>query len=100
MILRTEPAKRDLAEIWLYIALDSPGAADHLVDTIDEKLKMLEENPRLGTTRDDLLPSVRAYGVGSYLLFYKQIPAGIELLRVLHGARTLRRLLGKRKGTD
>jgi toxin ParE1/3/4 len=28
--------------------------------------------------------------VGSYLIFYRQVAEGVEIVRVLHGARSLR----------
>jgi len=35
-------------------------------------------------------------GFDSYLIFYRPIAEGVEIYRVLHGARDLRRLLTRR----
>jgi toxin ParE1/3/4 len=94
-VIRSQHARLDAAEIWLYIAADSVAAADRLIDSFDEKLKLLAEMPGLGTMRDELSPGLRSFPVGSYLLFYRQVPGGIELARIVHGARNLRRLFKK-----
>lgn len=44
--------------------------------------------------RDDLLPGVRAWAVGDYLIFYRIEPDAVEILRILHGARDLDELIG------
>jgi plasmid stabilization system protein ParE len=38
----------DLNEIWEYIAQDSVGAADRLLDDIENALNMLVSNPHAG----------------------------------------------------
>ena len=41
VIRRTAQAEEDLIDIWLYIAQDNPGAADRLLDEIEEKFFLL-----------------------------------------------------------
>jgi toxin ParE1/3/4 len=48
----------------------------------------------MGTPRDTLAPGLRSFPVGSYLVFYRVVPEGIEVARILHGARDLKELLG------
>lgn len=91
-VRKTVPAKRDYVQIWLHIAGDSVDAADRVVAEFDEKLQLLAQFPGLGQSREDLAPSLRSFPVGNYLLFYRAVKGGIELVRVLHGARDLRRL--------
>ncbi|MEK7677203.1 MAG: type II toxin-antitoxin system RelE/ParE family toxin [Verrucomicrobiota bacterium] len=86
---RTAQANLDLVEIWSFIAADNPDAADQLLETIDEKAKLLAQSPELGRKRSDLAPSLRSFPVGNYLIFYRPDPNGIEIIRVLHGARDL-----------
>lgn len=88
--LHTRQAQEDLLFIWSYIAADSPAAADRLVDAIDRKCAVLAENPKLGPARPDIAPELRYSPVGSYLILYREIPEGVEVVRVLHGARNLR----------
>jgi toxin ParE1/3/4 len=41
----------------------------------------------MGEAVDNLAPGVRRHSLGDYLLFYRLCGEGIELIRVLHGAR-------------
>lgn len=86
-VLRKPQAESDLIEIWSYIALDNLEAADRLLDVIDDKALTLAESPLIGRERKELLPGIRSFAIGNYVLFYQQIENGIEIIRVLHGAR-------------
>jgi len=88
-VLRTSLAELDLAEIALRIAEDNPTAADHWLDSIDEHCRLLASMPEMGRRRPDLAPRLRSLPVGNYIIFYRPLPSGIEVIRVLHGARDL-----------
>ena len=49
----------------------------------------LSENPRLGPARPDLAADLRYFPVGRYVLLYREIPGGVEIVRCVHGARDL-----------
>jgi toxin ParE1/3/4 len=85
----TPLAERDLEEIWFFIAQDDPTAADRLLDLLEQKYKLLAHNPHMGPARPDIAKELRYHPVGSYLLLYRIISGGIELVRVVHGARDL-----------
>lgn len=91
-VIQSPEAQNDLIEIWLYIAANNQAAADRLIDTIDEKLALLSDSPQMGIAREDLRTSLRSFPVGKYILFYRSINGGIELLRVIHGARDIESL--------
>lgn len=86
---KSAKAEEDLIEIWLYIAQDDLGAADKLLDRFEETGWLLAENPELGQARPDIAPDFRYFPVGSYLMLYRKIRKGIELVRVVHGAKLL-----------
>ena len=86
---KTARAEEDLIDIWLYIAQDNPDAADNLLDTIEEKGRLLAENPEPRQTRPDIADEFRYLPVGRYLMLYRVIDGGIELVRVVHGMRLL-----------
>jgi len=50
----TPQALGDLFELWTYIALDSPAAADRVEEAIYLACERLAESPRTGTVPDDL----------------------------------------------
>ena len=92
-LIRTAQAEEDLIQIWLYIALDSPRAADRLLDALGEKSRNLADNPGLGAQRSDIAPAVRSWPVGNYLILYREIEDGVEIVRYVHGARGLEALI-------
>jgi toxin ParE1/3/4 len=47
----TPLAEQDLVEIWYFIAQDDPLAADRLLDLLEEKYKLLADNPHMGPTK-------------------------------------------------
>ena len=83
-------AVADLAEIWAYIALDSPDNADHFVDRIFRICQEgLASNPDLGRAREELSPGLRSLVFESYVIFYHPIPNGVAVVRVLNGMRDI-----------
>lgn len=88
-IQRTAQAEEDLIELWLYIAQDNPAAADRVLDDIEGRFHSLAENPLMGRLRPDIAPELRYFVVGKYLILYRIVPNGIQIVRVIHGARDL-----------
>jgi toxin ParE1/3/4 len=88
-IIRTPQAREDLFSIWDYIAERNARAADALIQRIDETLRTLAANPGIGQRQDQYRPGLRCFSVGVYLIFYLTITDGIEVIRVLHGARDI-----------
>jgi toxin ParE1/3/4 len=46
----------------------------------------------MGPARPDIAKELRYHPVGNYLLLYRIISGGIELVRLVHGARDLQSL--------
>jgi toxin ParE1/3/4 len=93
---RTPAAKADVAEIWKHIAVLNFDAAERWLAEIDDKVALLSRFPGLGRRRDELAKNLRSYPVGNYLIFYLKVKGGIEIIRVLHGARNLRKLFRRK----
>ena len=87
--MRGQNARTDLDEIWLHIALDSPANATRLVDAMLRRCELLAEQPGIGRARSEFGSDLRSFAVGRYLIFYRPIADGIEVVRVVHGARRL-----------
>ncbi len=85
----TNEAKRDLLSIWSYVAEDNPAAADRVLDSLNEHMSLLTDNPLLGPARPDIAPDLRYLVSGNYLVLYRVISEDAEIVRVLHGARNL-----------
>lgn len=88
-IVRTPKAEEDLIDIWCSIALDSPRAADCMLDRLALRIGRLAEFPDLGASRPDIATGARLLVEGNYLILYRHVDEGIEIVRVVHGARDL-----------
>ena len=86
-IERTSRAKTDAVEIWAYIAQDNVTAADDLIDQIESRLARLARMPESAEAVPYIAPDVRCSSVGNYVIYYRPIDDGIQVLRILHGAR-------------
>jgi toxin ParE1/3/4 len=78
-------AQADIDEIWDHIARDSVPNADRFVDGIERRFGLLAGNPGLRSRRDDLRPGLRRFAHARYLIYYRAIRGGIEVVRVVHG---------------
>lgn len=90
----TIPAKRDLVEIWVYIAEDNMDAADATEKRIRSVCDKLDQSPSLGKLRSELGAEIRAIGTGNYMVYYRLTPNGVRILRIVHSARDVFRLTG------
>ena len=89
----TTEAEEDLIDIWNYIAQDNPQSADDLLDEIDARSVALASNLYLDAARPDITPELRHSLVGRYLILYRIITDGVQVVQVIHGARRLSNLL-------
>jgi toxin ParE1/3/4 len=70
-----------------YIARDKPLAAIAFVQTLKDKSNTLARFPLLGAAREGLIPGLRMFPVGNYVIYYRPQGGGVRIERVLHGAR-------------
>ncbi len=86
----TATASRDIETIIDLIA-DNSGfdAAERFLKKVNQKCQTLASFPNMGRRRDELLEELRSFPVDDYLIFYRPIKGGIEILRVISGYRDL-----------
>ena len=89
-----EGAGNDLEEIWEYVAQENPDAARKLIKEITNKFKFLRDHPQIGREQNTLLGTLRSFPVKNYIILYQPHDDGIEILRILHAARNIERILG------
>lgn len=82
-----QQAKTDLREIWDYVAADNPAAVDRLIDNFYEKFRLIATQPLMGQSRKELGANLRSFSIGAYVAIFGPIDDGIEVVRVIHGAR-------------
>ena len=100
-------ALRDLDEAADFIGRrSSPERAIRFLRAADSVLKRLAKMPGLGTRYESADPAFADLRVApvsrfkNYLIFYRPVADGIEVLRVLHGARDLHGILAAEFGTE
>jgi toxin ParE1/3/4 len=82
-----------LQEIHDYIANDNLDAASHVLDRFDDRFGMLREHPGIGKKRNELPPGLRCIAEGNYLIVYRLVEQTVEIARVLHSKRNIRKIL-------
>jgi toxin ParE1/3/4 len=85
----SDKATADLDEIWLYITQDNPDAADKYIRAIVSRFPTLASMPFMGRQREELSPRLRSFPVGRHVIFYRPLDNGVEIARVLDGAKDL-----------
>ena len=101
-VVRRPQAKRDLIQIGRYIAQDSVSSAVRFLRSARSDMRKLAEMPGMDARRDfedARLAELRSWPIGgfrNYLIFYLPLSDGIEVVRVLHGARDLERIFRSR----
>lgn len=94
MTFRLRPqAAADIESIALHIASDNLAAASNWLDDMQQHCQRLGAMPAMGTPRFDVRPNLRMLPVGNYLILYQEAEAGVDIVRVLHGARQWQELL-------
>lgn len=87
-VVVTETAREDLASMVEYVSIDSPRAAQKIIRTIHDRLKMLRSFPKLGRIIPEIGdPALREIVVDTYRILYRLRKGKIEILRSLHGRR-------------
>jgi toxin ParE1/3/4 len=90
----------ELWAIWAFIAKDNPDAATRVVEAAYETFVTLASTPGLGRLRkfrNSSLKGIRSWhvsGFDNYLIFYRSVAGGIQVLHVYHGARDIEVLFG------
>ena len=62
---------------------------------MDARILMLARQPLIGESRDESLPELRSFSVSHHVIYYRPLARQhpfVEIVRVLHGARDVRRL--------
>ncbi len=85
----SDPAIKDLDDIWIYIAENNPENADRFIEFMFKKCEQLVDMPFIGRQRDELLPELRSFPVKAYVVFYRIQTEVIEIVRILSAYRDI-----------
>ncbi len=99
-IIKLPRAESDLIGCYAYLGEEaSIETADRFLVAVEKTLDQIAGTPGIGATHDTNRPQLaglRSVAVAKfkrYRLFYQTFDDRIELVRVLHGARDIRRIL-------
>jgi len=94
-ITKTPQVRRDLIELADFIAQDSLDAAERFLKAAEAAFHLLASMPEMGALcwfQSPQTAGVRVWsirGFENYLVFYRPVEAGIDVIRVIHGARDI-----------
>ncbi|MCI5139350.1 MAG: type II toxin-antitoxin system RelE/ParE family toxin [Candidatus Electrothrix sp. AR1] len=89
-VIFSPEAVKDLEDIWLYIAQDSPDRADNFVDKLrDSCMEDLALSPKIGSKRNYLSKDLLALPFKNYMIYYRCRSAQVQIVRVLHGSKDM-----------
>lgn len=87
-------------DIYLTIGLEQPLAAERYLARMEQKSKLLVDQPRLGVRKPEIQPAARMLVESPYVLLYETVPdtddgpiETVEIVRVIDGRRDLSNLL-------
>jgi len=80
-------ASRDLNDIADYFAENSLEAGDRFFRAFNRKCQQLVAFPNSGKSYATIRPGLRGLSLESYVIFYRILDDGIEILRVVSGRR-------------
>ena len=72
--------------------MDDPQAASRFADLLKEKWRLLADFPKSGRERPDYRSGIRSFPIGNYVIFYRIVKGGIEVVHVYDGRRNLEEL--------
>ena len=82
-------ASQDLTEIADYFSDSNVAAGERFFRAFDRKCKQLVAFPNSGRSYDSIRPNLRGISLDGYVIFYRLLDDGIEILRGVNGRRNL-----------
>lgn len=83
-------ARQDLSDIFDYIARDKPIAAAKWIEKIESRCELLASTPGFGESRLEYGAEIRSCSLGRYVIFFRPIEGGAEVVRIIAGDRDIR----------
>ena len=99
-VTRKPEVKRDLRGIANHIAQDSVDAALRFLRAAENSFKFLSRNPEIGAFCQFANPETwgmrvwRVKRFENYLIFYRPIHKGVDIVRVIYGGMDLEAIFG------
>jgi toxin ParE1/3/4 len=92
-IVFRQAALRDLKQIGEYIAREDVAAAERFRNKIVRRINILRQFPESARPRPEFGRDIRTIPIGRYIVFLRIEAPKVTVLRILHGARDLPRVM-------
>ena len=106
-IEKRSPAFDDLRRHALYLAgVTDASVGMRFLESVEKAFATLAKMPSMGRIRrfpHFELGEMRSWpvpGFERYLIFYRELPNGVEVIRIIHGMRNLDRIFGGESNSD
>jgi toxin ParE1/3/4 len=99
-VVERPKARRELEDIAVHISRHRPSAARGFLITVRKLYDALAAMPAMGSPwepENQRFADIRFFTIPrypNYVIFYRPVRGGVEILHVLHGARDLSTVLG------
>jgi toxin ParE1/3/4 len=85
VVNKTARAEQDLLDIWLYTFRTwGEVQADRYLDELGQGIRLLVENPHLGSDYGHICDGYRRLSINYHRVFYRLFGDSLEIVRVLH----------------
>ena len=101
LLIERPRARQELEDIAVRIGIDRPSAARRFLLAARKTYNNLAAIPEMGalwTPENPHFQGLRYFPIPrypNYVIFYRPLPDGVEILHILHGARDLQSVLAK-----
>ncbi len=82
-------ATHDLKEIADYFTANSVEAGEKFFHKFDRRCEQLINFPNMGRNYAEIRPDLRGLTLDGYIIFYRVLDDGVEILRVINARRDL-----------
>jgi toxin ParE1/3/4 len=94
-VVYSPDAVADLQDIGDYIATDNPDRARSFIEELCARAERTGGAPEAYPARDDVAPGLRMAVHGRYVILFRIRDDQVEVARILHGARDLRKAVSE-----
>jgi toxin ParE1/3/4 len=78
-------ASQDLDQIFDFFASHNVDAGERFVIAFEKKCENLRQFPNMGRSYQDVEPTLRGIPLDNYIILYRLIDDGVEIVRVVSG---------------
>jgi len=98
-LIERPKARQELEDIAVHIGMDRPSVAKRFLAAARKTYANLAALPEMGTlwkSKNPRFEGLRCFPISrypNYVIFYRPLPDGVEILHILHGARKIQSIL-------